>query len=247
MFKRIHFIWVILPILPFLFGFSVLELLNNGETDLLTNSLEQHVVIDETKANEDTDEQIELTEEDEEEPVFFHQDNLELRFFNSVIVYSAVGLFHLFACIAVIALMVSKFFEMPPKVREKSLIVLAISIVVLIAVNILARHQGFIGGLNLSYRTTCSALVQSNISPHILPKGCSQSGLSTLAWFAILPYLFGLLAAAFASSVVSTAHTEQDLIQRASLIDRTFQATSFILVTSTICLMLFLSLTSEPY
>ena len=212
MYDRAHLTWIFLPILPFALGFTVLELLSDGTTDLLTRMLE-------------TDS--------------FFPGNLDLRFYNGFIIYSAVGLFHISSCFAVICLMVSKIWELSPKARSQSLLVLGVSVLMLVLVNALARHEDFLGALNLTYRSTCAVLVKAGVAPHVLPEGCSDPGLSILAWFAVLPYLFGLLAAASASAVVSTGQSIKNLEAHLGLVDLTFQTTAFVLVTSTITLMLF--------
>ena len=128
---------------------------------------------------------------------------------------------------------------MDAETRRQSLAVLGISVLVLVLVNLMARQEFFLGALNLTYRSVCSVMVDAGVAPHILPKGCADAGLSNFAWLAIFPYLFGLLAAAFASAVVSTAHKTENLEARMRLVDLTFQATAFVMVTSTISLMLF--------
>lgn len=212
MYNRIYLIWVALPLLPFIMGFAVLELLNDGTIDLLTRSLN---------------------------PESFFPNDRDLRFFNGFIVYSVVGLFHIIICIAVIGAMSAKLWAMDSNTKRQSLLVLGLIIALLIFVNVMARDEAFLGALNITYRSTCAILVESGVAPHILPKGCDDEGLSTLAWFAVMPYLFGILAAAFTSAVISTAHSNLNAKEHAGLIDLSFQATAFVLVTSTISLMLF--------
>ena len=212
MHDRAHLTWIIWPILPYFFGFTVLELLSDDTANLLTSSLE--------------------TES-------FFRDGLNLRFFNGLIIYSAIGLFHISCCVAVISIMVSKFLAMRPKVRNQSLVVLSLSVVLLVLVNIVARQDFFLGALDLTYRSACAVMVEAGVASHIVPQGCSDPGLSILAWLAVLPYLFGLLAAAFASAVVSTAHNHKNLETHFRVVSLTFQATAFVMVTSTATLMLF--------
>lgn len=124
------------------------------------------------------------------------------------------------------------------------------SFAVLVLVNILARTPALIGALRISYRTTCDLLLkawplpEAEGEPHILPPACDAAGLSVLAWLAIVPYVAGLTAAA-ASALASTAFaaprgaSDADVLDGTARIERAFQAATFVLVTSTLLMVLF--------
>lgn len=71
---RSHFLWMILPILPLLAGFAALHLVNDGTMTLLS---------------------------DQADTATFHPDARDLRFFNALVPYVALGLFHVAGCTAV--------------------------------------------------------------------------------------------------------------------------------------------------
>ncbi|WP_424930513.1 hypothetical protein [Amaricoccus tamworthensis] len=175
----------------------------------------------------------------------------DVRFFNSLIVYVSIGLFHLMACLVVMAMMARFIQRMDETIRRRTWVVLAVSILILGLLNIMARQAAFDGPLNLTYRSICSIIQPSNVAEHILPGGCTEPGLSMFAWFAVLPYVFGLVAAAFASAAISTVgdplkeevtDSSDEIHNRMHLIETAFQATVFVLVTSTLSLMLFYQL-----
>lgn len=212
---RGYLLWMILPILPLLAGFAVLQVISNGELTLLSGQVGEGS---------------------------FHGTGLDLRFFTALIPYLAIGLFHVAGCIAVMVVALLKIVALPKVARERGLLVLAVSILVLVAVNVLAREPLLIGALNVSYRTTCAILVEANAAAHILPSACDGAGLSTLAWLAVVPYVMGLMAAAAASALASTAlHAgdEAAFMAAAERVERAFHATVFVLATSTLLMVLF--------
>lgn len=74
---------------------------------------------------------------------------------------------------------------------------------------------------------------------HILPEHCKARGISPFAWLGLAPYMAGILAAAAASAAVSVAPRLGNLAAWADLLDQVFRATAFVLVASTITMMLF--------
>ncbi|WP_342077912.1 hypothetical protein [Yoonia sp. SS1-5] len=223
--NRVYLIWVVLPIAPLIVAFTVLGLLDPGEMTLLTSAIA-------TEA--------------------FHDDALAIRFHNQLLVYGAVAVFHVAACLAIIISMMLKIRQKPLAERRQAVWVLGISIALLVAFNLIARQDAFRGALNLTYREICAVSRQADIALHILPPACDAPGLSIFAWLAVIPYLFGLLAAAFASSLVSTLFVplpEDPSTQeveahkkRITGIEQAFQSAAFVLVTSTIAMMLFYKL-----
>lgn len=210
--NRTHFIWIILPILPLILGFALLNLLSDGSITLLSDAVSEAAVF---------------------------SSDLNLRFFNALVIYAAVGLFQVMGCLAVVVFVVMKLRTTQADLRRDSLIIFGLSLVILFAINILARQDGFTGALDIAYRSTCAVMVKSGVAPHILPVGCRAPGLSHFAWLGLLPYVAGVLAAASASALVSTAYRQDDLETWSDLADQAFNATAFVLVASTIAMMLF--------
>lgn len=215
MHDRGYLLWMIFPILPLLAGFLALQVIGDGEMTLLS-----------AQAGDGA----------------FHPAGGDLRFFTALIPYLAIGLFHIAGCIAVIVVAILRILALPPLARNRGFLVLAVSVLVLIAVNVLAREPLLLGALTLSYRTTCTLLVEAGAADHILPPACDAEGLSVLAWLAVVPYLSGLLAAACASALASTAFHAGDAAAHmagAQRVERAFQATAFVLVTSTLLMVIF--------
>lgn len=221
---RSHFLWMILPILPLLAGFAALHLVNDGTMTLLS---------------------------DQADTTTFHPGARDLRFFNALVPYVALGLFHVAGCTVVTVVALRRILSLPPVPRLRGLQVLGVSFAVLVLVNILARTPALIGALRISYRTTCDLLLkawplpEAEGAPHILPSACDAAGLSVLAWLAIMPYVAGLTAAVAASALASTAFAaprgapDADVVDGTARIERAFQATTFVLVTSTMLMVLF--------
>lgn len=212
---RAQFIWIFLPVLPLLLGFGVLHILNDGTITLLSDAVTA---------------------------VGYFSDDVGLRFFNALVIYAAVALFQVVGCFAVALYMGSRLWVMPPDLQRSSLVTFAFSVLILIGINILARQDGFSGALNIGYRSTCDVLVASGGAPHILPQGCTDPGLSHLAWMGLLPYIAGVFAAASASALVSTAYQQKNLAIWADIVEQAFRATAFVLVASTVAMMLFYNL-----
>ncbi|MGQ7846386.1 hypothetical protein ACUNV4_18040 [Granulosicoccus sp. 3-233] len=189
----------------------------------------------------------------------FYQDDLDMRFFPGLVTFISFGLFHLFACMTVFAMMMVQAFHLPSKARQQALLILAGIITLLIAVNLIARVPSLMGALTLTYRNICSVLVAGDVVSHLLPGSCTEKGISAFAWLALLPYLFGLLAAASAAAVTSVAtrpivasdDIQQELERRAHQLEQASRGTAFVLVTSVITMMLFyqlpVSLIQEPH
>lgn len=220
--NRTDLIWVLLPIAPLLLGFAVLGLLDGGGAVLDT-----HLPAPET----------------------FHGADLNLRFFNALVIYAGVGVFHVCACIAVAGLMLWHLWQRPKAARMRALAVLGCAMVLLIVGNIAVRVDGNTGALTLAYRNVCTVVHAADVFSHLMPPSCTAPGVSLFAWMALLPYIFGVIAAAFAAALVSTTARplptdapQEALASRARLIEIAFQATAFVLVTSTVTMMQFYQL-----
>ncbi len=202
--------WIVLPVLPVLLGFAALNLLNDGQIDIISAAATGSFA-----------------------------DQLELRFFNALVVFVAVGLFQVVGCAAVAIFAVLQILRLPKEARQNSLIVLAGSILLVLLISFGARVDGYDGALNIAYRSTCAVLVKAQVADHILPTGCTEPGVSPFAWLGLLPYLAGIMAAATASALVSTAHLQNALTRWAGTLDQAFKSTAFVLVASTVAMMLF--------
>ncbi len=209
---RRHLIWVVLPVLPVFLGFCLLNVLSNGSMTLLADAIPADNLL---------------------------TDAPQLRFFNAMLVFGAVGLFQVIGCFAVAVFAASRVHQMPATLRTSALTVFAASLVLVALISFAARQPFFDGALTLAYRTTCTALVDAKLGSHLLPGECDENGLSHLAWLGLLPYMAGILAAAAASAAVSVAPRIGDLNAWADLLEQAFRATAFVLVASTITMMLF--------
>jgi hypothetical protein len=236
--RRPYLVWTVLPVLPLIAGFGVLQMLGAGPLGVLAG---------EVGGND------------------YHAAARGLRFTTALVIYLAVGTVHVAACVAVVATLAPGIARLPGRTRRRTLLVLGASIAILVAVNVAARIEGVLfGALAMTYRSVCAVLVEGladliagpglAVPAAILPPSCDAPGLSPFAWLAVVPYLAGLIATATASAVTSTAldgaADDAGLLAGADRIDRAFQATAFVLVTSTLSLMLFyqlpLSIVAEP-
>lgn len=180
----------------------------------------------------------------------FHENDLDMRFFPGLVTFISVSLFHLFACLTVITLMMMQMVRLPAVARRQSMLVLAGIITLLVVVNLIARLPGMSGALTLTYRNICTVVLAGGVVPHLLPESCTSKGVSAFAWLALLPYLSGLLAAATAAALTSAASSaimdshdiEQELEGRAHMIEQASHGTAFVLVTSVITMILFYQL-----
>lgn len=216
-------LWTVLPITPLLIAFIVLHHLN-FEAGLL-----------------------ELEASDP-----YIDTERELRFFNALVLYVAVDLFHLAACLAVIIAMVRTMFTLSRSDLVKTVGVLGFSIVALALLTYIAQQDGFDGALYLTYRNVCSVIHAAGVGSHLLPDVCDGEGISPFAWMALLPLVLGVIAAAFSSAVVSTAilpvecgsdgNVEAIIQERGMRIQHAFRSTAFVLVTSTLTMTLFFQL-----
>lgn len=207
-----HWIWVVLPVLPVLIGFWLLNVISDGSTTLLSDAIAADA---------------------------FRATARHTYFFNALIIFAAVGLFQVIGCFAVAVFAGLSVQRMPLALRRDAWLVFAVSVMLVVVVSIVARQDGFSGALNIAYRTTCAALVSAQVAPHIMPVSCTAPGISSFAWLGLLPYMAGILAAAAASAAVSVAPRLDDLGRWADLLEQAFRATAFVLVASTIAMMLF--------
>lgn len=237
---RIHLIWAILPVLPLIFGFAALAILD-GPTSELRLGLQELL-----------DAKYPVNADGIRAGGLFIDVARDVTFLNALFVYVSVGLIHLFVCLAVIFYMAQRSWTMPRAQRDKTLIVLFFSVAILVLVNVLAREDGLRGALSLAYRNICDVVVMAQVAPQIMPGSCTEPGISDFAWLAALPYLLGLLAAAFASAVVSGVVSDiaADVKKRISDVTLAFHATALVLVTSMLAMVLFyqlpLAVISEP-
>lgn len=230
--RHFYLLWAVLPILPFILGFGVLAIFDGPTSEL-------------TKALDDVFGSFPVDDKGVVKGAIYYEAARDLRFMNAFFIYLSVGFFHLTACVGVIAYMAYRIWGMPDETRHRTLVVLGLSLLILGLANWMARWDVFIGGLSLAYRNICDVIYQSGVAGQIMPEeGCKSSGISNFAWLAAIPYLFGLLAAACASAVVSgvVSDTSMDISERAERVRRAFQATTFVLVTSVMALVLFYKL-----
>jgi len=149
----------------------------------------------------------------------------------------------------VIGLMGLRIVQLPAPARRTSLIVLGGLIVLLVAANLAVQVPGLNGALTLTYRNSCQVVKQAGVALHLMPPSCTGKGISPFAWLALTPYLFGLLAAAFAAAVTCTAYravaesdVQAELDARAAIVDQAFRCTALVLVTSALTMKLFYDL-----
>ena len=117
--------------------------------------------------------------------------------------------------------------------------VLAGSIGLVVVISVLARQPWFDGAINIGYRSICAVMVKAAIADHVLPETCVGGPPSNFAKMGLIPYTAGILAAAATSALVCVAHRTSDLATWAATLDQAFKATAFVLVASTVAMMLF--------
>lgn len=116
-----------------------------------------------------------------------------------------------------------------------------------------ARQESLDGALFLTYRNICAVIEYAHLGAHFLPESCTSSGVSLLAWAALLPLVAGILATGFISALVSAGIEPTGAVQpqsgdrevikdTASRLREAFQANVVILVTSMVTLSLFFKL-----
>lgn len=222
---RINLIWAILPVVPLILGFMALNAIDGPKSELfdaISSSVKSANV-----AN-------------------------SLMFFNAVLVFVSVSLFHIVACIVVAVAFAWRISLMPLAIKRQSLYVLCGASLLVVFISLSARTDVFGGALNLGYRNICEVLSQANPAPHLLPESCDAGALSRFAWLALLPYISGILAAAFASAYVRACWIRNSTTDVESTADLSFafNALALVLVTSTMALMLFyklpLAVVSDP-
>lgn len=214
-----YLLWSLLPVLPLASALIVLEILH-GDAGLLAL---------------------------ETEPLFVETDS-ELRLLSGLLVYAAVGLFHLTVCLMVGIWAVVRLLHRPHRIVLRTIIVLALSLGACVLMGYTARQENLDGALFLTYRNICAVIHAAGLSSHFFPDNCTSSGVSLLAWIALLPLVAGILATGFTSALVSAGietsenTDEADLKDTASRLRDAFQANVVILVTSTVTLSLFFKL-----
>ncbi len=171
----------------------------------------------------------------------------EVRAFNAFVRYLTVGFVHVAICIAGIVYLVAQIRTRPPSEQRKIWGVIGVLFVVLVLANTAERLQSEPGALTLTYRLVCQAMVAAEVLSQITPDACDDKGISPFAWMAVVPYIFGLLAALCAAGVASSAALAPSGVgdaaqERTTMIERSFQVTAFLLVTSTLSMMLFYQL-----
>jgi hypothetical protein len=219
---------MILPLLPLIAGFLLLDLVDATGGDFL-DFLASGTVNSGTGR--------------------LFQRNLELRFLNALLPYLAMALFHSAACLALLVLLIKKIGNLAQHERVWALIVFGSTLAMLVSIAVLVQLDGHNGPLNLGYRNICHTLKASGLENSLLPIHCDAEGLSWFAWFALLPLVLGVLIAALANSVASiplspprTAETglsRAQLCERKVLLEHAFKAVAFILATSTLALVIF--------
>lgn len=206
------FVWIVLPVLPVFLGFVLLHLLSDGTITLLSSGIAESAL---------------------------HGDARNLRFFNALIIFAAVGLFQVIGCAAVAVFAATRLSDFPTEARHMAWRIFAGSVTLVILISLAARQDWFSGALNIAYRTTCTGLVEAKVAPHILPGSCTEPGISHFAWLGLMPYMAGILAAAAAAALVSITPKSMSLAAWADVLEQSFRATAFVLVASTVAMMLF--------
>jgi hypothetical protein len=248
--QRYYLWWMVLPVLPFLLAIFVLNILSDGTITLLSSQLAGPETA--ASAPAPTGEAgaslvpQALTEAPSAKPApdpLLHTTHQELRFTGGLLIYAAVAFFHSVICLRIIgyvALLISRL-DRPAMLR--SVAVLGVTIALVALVNLAARGDLLIGALNMTYRSTCAAIVVMDVAAHLAPGACDQPPLSELAKLAAIPYGLGIFAAAMTSALTATAYDgadgEADLLAGAELSDRAFQATAFVLASSVTALVAF--------
>lgn len=227
--------WIVLPVLPLAAAFGLLGLVDHAETGLRPLPTAPQVPPRLPGA----------------EHLF--DVGLDLRFFNALLTYGGVALFHVAACCAVIVLLSVRLRALPDPERRAGTTVALGALALVLALGVLVRVSEFDGAVNFAYRYACEVMSSAGVAGHIMPPDCfGGNPTSRLAWMALLPYLTGLAAAAVASGLASTAFRplavtepaaiEAELSDRARRVELAFQATSFVLITSMVALVAFYKL-----
>ncbi len=165
----------------------------------------------------------------------------DLTFFSHYVSYLGVALFHVAACMTAIVVLLIQLKGLPRSARDQALIVAGAILVLLAIVGAIARTDQFDGGLNFAYRYTCAALNAAGLGMPVFPKSCFKGQLSAFAVLSLVPLMAGLVAAAMAAAVASTAYRplttqtkdiDAELDRRAQLVALAFKSTSLVMVTS---------------
>lgn len=83
--------WIVLPVLPVLLGFALLNILSDGSITLLSSGIAESAL---------------------------YGDARDLRFFNALIIFAAVGLFQVIGCATVAVFAAAKLSEFPAEARN---------------------------------------------------------------------------------------------------------------------------------
>lgn len=124
---RFFLLWAFLPVLPVLLGFWLLNVVNGGTITLLADAIPVEAR---------------------------HTDAPDLRFFNALVIFGAVGLFQVIGCFAVAVFAAMRVQQMPLEHRHIAWSVFAASLVLVAIISFAARQPGFTGALDSAYRTT---------------------------------------------------------------------------------------------
>lgn len=216
--NQIYLLWGVLPVLPLGAALLALETLH-GNAGLLA---------------------LETT------PLFVGADS-DLRLLSGLLVYSAVGLFHLTVCLVIGLWAIVRLLAQPRRIITRTAVVLGLSLGACVLMGYGARQEGLDGALFLTYRNICAVINAADLGSNFLPTSCTSAGVSLLAWIALLPLIAGILATGFVSALVSAGigpseSDEEGLKRTASILKDAFQANVVVLVTSAVTLSLFFKL-----
>lgn len=223
---RTYLLWAVFPILPMIAGFSVLSVIDGPKSELTVGLNSILAALPEGAGG------------------IYLATARGVQFLNALFIYLSVGMFHLAACASVMAYMIYQIWLMPQPKRARTGVVLLISAVVLLAVNYTVLQPVWRGALSIAYRNLCDVIVHADVAVHLMPGSCDEEGISRYAALAAVPYVIGVIAATFASAVVAGAISarDEDPAVRLAVVQRAFQATALILVTSMLAMVLFYKL-----
>ena len=209
--------WMILPIIPFLLGVLLLNLVGGDAFNLAKLAA--------TKDFAAAEEQAALARD--------------------LIVYAALALIQVCVCAALIAVSVDSLRKASLHARRTGGWVIAALFVLFVAA--MGIELSFFGeAAQMTYHNTCQLLLKSQAAPHVTPMGADAppadcfGGVSRLAWLVYAPFGLGLLSAGVAAAAAFLAALPSDGSDRRQRFEREVSRlqlgvylTAGVLITST--------------
>lgn len=214
--------WLVLPVLPLVAGFTLLKILYGPDFSFIGFPAS-----------------------------FVDAPHGPFLYLEGLLAYGSAALLHLSLCAAAIGYFATRIRDLPRPVRARAWRVVGLLLVALVIIGAVTRLDPELTALQLSYRNTCELLSMAGAAVHLLPATCQGGPPSVLMALASVPTIAGLIAAAFAAALASSAADplpETEGAWRAGFtrhirtLQHAFYALSAVLITSTVTIMLFLML-----